>query len=115
MLGYMLAVSIPKRVSEALNLYCFASAKMSSQVVSIPKRVSEALNLKYNPTELVFKIVSIPKRVSEALNHPYFVPVFDGDLVSIPKRVSEALNQAIKSGLQDAPRLFQSLKGFQRL
>ncbi len=41
---------------------------MGIDVVSIPKRVSEALNLIHNFKSLSAILVSIPKRVSEALN-----------------------------------------------
>ncbi len=40
-------------------------------MVSIPKRVSEALNLNKGVNLTVAQPVSIPKRVSEALNLPY--------------------------------------------
>ncbi len=91
-------VSIPKRVSEALNLCCLDGCRCPS-FVSIPKRVSEALNLQRSRLQVVMKrpyqfqslkgfqrlwiliqpndyapllIVSIPKRVSEALNRRFF-------------------------------------------
>ncbi len=61
-------VSIPKRVSEALNLWDYSLA-MGDLHVSIPKRVSEALNLRDGLIDSLSQcFVSIPKRVSEALN-----------------------------------------------
>ena len=61
-------VSIPKRVSEALNP--IGTEPMSqAEYVSIPKRVSEALNLGQYFGVISKQCVSIPKRVSEALNH----------------------------------------------
>ncbi len=82
--------------------------------VSIPKRVSEALNLKLKVEEKAPRPVSIPKRVSEALNLTIYHDFNTLILVSIPKRVSEALNLAFMSA-GNCDRLFQSLKGFQRL
>ncbi len=42
-------------------------------IVSIPKRVSEALNLKLKSQEVSRYYVSIPKRVSEALNQELLI------------------------------------------
>ncbi len=61
-------------------------------IVSIPKRVSEALNLHFNRCLNLPYQVSIPKRVSEALNPTIADRRVRGTYVSIPKRVSEALN-----------------------
>ena len=87
------------------------------RVVSIPKRVSEALNQGIGNASLGIEIVSIPKRVSEALNLLAHVVISFARsfFVSIPKRVSEALNlQRFRFGkLKEVS--FQSLKGFQRL
>jgi len=82
--------------------------------VSIPKRVSEALNHEAGGISLRQLAVSIPKRVSEALNRLSLSSLIMNPNVSIPKRVSEALNLvAVKPS--DILGLFQSLKGFQRL
>ncbi len=84
-------------------------------VVSIPKRVSEALNQFIDCFRLPDLSVSIPKRVSEALNlKRYAKPIKNSD-VSIPKRVSEALNHQKNQNLELFFAKFQSLKGFQRL
>ena len=61
------SVSIPKRVSEALNQVILRS-DINYDIVSIPKRVSEALNLRCAEMQGDRLTVSIPKRVSEALN-----------------------------------------------
>ncbi len=65
--------------------------------VSIPKRVSEALNPygEYGDDGNIDDEVSIPKRVSEALNPNALGKTLAGVVVSIPKRVSEALNQLL--------------------
>ncbi len=65
----------------------------SHSLVSIPKRVSEALNPLRDRGFKESGIVSIPKRVSEALNQiAFLVHHHQKRYVSIPKRVSEALN-----------------------
>ncbi len=135
----MRTVSIPKRVSEALNP-TYVRTWQGSIPVSIPKRVSEALNriiifinLKL-PTVFqslkgfqrlwikadniygrILGCVSIPKRVSEALNLWYIQSAIAFKAVSIPKRVSEALNLLILNVIRMFIVWFQSLKGFQRL
>ncbi len=132
-------VSIPKRVSEALNLenskaslsdikIAFQSLKGFQRLwilvyikpdalqllVSIPKRVSEALNRELLSFTRQQGLVSIPKRVSEALNQTVWNGGAFSWLVSIPKRVSEALNPEFLI-IPIALIVFQSLKGFQRL
>ncbi len=82
--------------------------------VSIPKRVSEALNLDRDGDGQIDGFVSIPKRVSEALNQEPLHFRFSHSKVSIPKRVSEALNPLVDQ-VSFVPYMFQSLKGFQRL
>ncbi len=68
-MAFSTKVSIPKRVSEALNPNLATHHRQNAiDVVSIPKRVSEALNLKPHLQRYWIAPVSIPKRVSEALN-----------------------------------------------
>ncbi len=138
--GALPVVSIPKRVSEALNLPDLVGIRDASKIVSIPKRVSEALNqiargklnlltavsipkrvsealnhwVKQAFEEIMQLPVSIPKRVSEALNHSHKPLLLHKTSVSIPKRVSEALNPGVYSK-HPWRWQFQSLKGFQRL
>ncbi len=88
-MGSIVLVSIPKRVSEALNPFT-RLALVTGWAVSIPKRVSEALNPALKLRLLLVALVSIPKRVSEALNLDYFLAY-------------------------ETSAAFQSLKGFQRL
>ena len=96
------AVSIPKRVSEALKLPYVPISTSQVFKVSIPKRVSEALKLAPSLLINCFAPVSIPKRVSEALKpaYTYYCPC--RRLVSIPKRVSEALKQHLGRRCEEA-------------
>ena len=84
--------------------------------VSIPKRVSEALKRSTARRLWLQEQVSIPKRVSEALKRELQKQLDQKERVSIPKRVSEALKlmyHEINVATEDSQ--FQSLKGFQRL